>query len=138
LLPVLNQCLREPQAGSAAREVLQAWVALDRGVSAALTEGELLRSTSGAEAEREFLTARLRIRPSVRVLKRMLEMDLPDQELCASPTLALSVQVIRGYLERKPTYRCVHCGFSGRTLHWQCPGCKTWGSTKPVHGTAGE
>lgn len=138
LLPLLQQCLDAPQAAPAGRAVLQRWVDLDRGVSAVLAEGEVLRQTEGAAAERAFLTSRLRIRPSVRVLKRMLEMDLPDQELCASPTLTLSVQVIRGYLERKPTYRCVRCGFSGRTLHWQCPGCKTWGSTKPVHGAAGE
>jgi lipopolysaccharide biosynthesis regulator YciM len=138
LLPYLQRALDRPDSADAARKVLQRWVELDRGVSAALAEGELLRRTTGAAAEREFLTARLRVRPSVRVLKRMLEMDLPDQELCASPTLSLSVQVIRGYLERKPTYRCVHCGFSGRTLHWQCPSCKTWGSTKPVHGAAGE
>lgn len=138
LLPQLMTCIDDADAGVTARAVLQRWVEQDRGVSAMLAEGELLRRTAGVEAERQFLAERLRLRPSVRVLKRLLEMDLPERELDASPTLSLSVQVIRGYLDRKPTYRCVHCGFSGRTLHWQCPGCKTWGTTKPVHAAAGE
>ena len=34
-----------------------------------------------------------------------------------------------------PTYRCLQCGFSGTTLHWLCPSCQTWSSTKPIRST---
>ncbi|HSR62973.1 MAG TPA: hypothetical protein VLN56_06175, partial [Gammaproteobacteria bacterium] len=30
------------------------------------------------------------------------------------------------------------CGFDAKLLHWQCPGCKTWNSIKPIHGVEGE
>ena len=30
------------------------------------------------------------------------------------------------------TYRCLQCGFSGKTLYWLCPSCQTWSSTKPI------
>jgi lipopolysaccharide biosynthesis regulator YciM len=39
---------------------------------------------------------------------------------------------------RTPGYRCQRCGFSARAHHWQCPGCKSWGSIKPVHGAVSE
>jgi lipopolysaccharide biosynthesis regulator YciM len=33
---------------------------------------------------------------------------------------------------RSPTYRCHTCGFSGQMLFWQCPTCKSWGSSRPL------
>jgi len=30
-------------------------------------------------------------------------------------------------LARQSTYRCGNCGFAGRRLIWQCPGCRKWG-----------
>ncbi len=27
-------------------------------------------------------------------------------------------------------YHCTHCGFHSNSLHWQCPGCKNWGSVQ--------
>jgi lipopolysaccharide biosynthesis regulator YciM len=39
---------------------------------------------------------------------------------------------------RTPGYRCQRCGFGARAHHWQCPGCKSWGSIKPVHGAVSE
>lgn len=29
-------------------------------------------------------------------------------------------------------YRCGSCGFASLQLHWQCPGCKSWQTIKPV------
>jgi lipopolysaccharide biosynthesis regulator YciM len=31
-----------------------------------------------------------------------------------------------------PRYRCAVCGFSSASHFWQCPGCKTWDSQRPV------
>ena len=28
------------------------------------------------------------------------------------------------------TYHCHTCGFRARSLHWQCPGCKHWGTVQ--------
>ena len=41
-------------------------------------------------------------------------------------------------MSRQPDYRCVHCGFSGHTHHWQCPSCRKWSATKKIHGVLGE
>lgn len=35
-------------------------------------------------------------------------------------------------IEHRATYHCSHCGFAGRYLHWQCPGCRQWNSMAPV------
>jgi lipopolysaccharide biosynthesis regulator YciM len=45
---------------------------------------------------------------------------------------------LQGLAERllasRPAYRCGHCGFAGKHLHWNCPGCKHWGSIKAIGG----
>ena len=28
-------------------------------------------------------------------------------------------------------YECRQCGFQGRAMHWQCPGCRHWNSILP-------
>ena len=48
------------------------------------------------------------------------------------------LQVMHSLVEKlvsaKPIYRCENCGFSSKSIHWQCPGCKFWGKLKPIHG----
>lgn len=41
------------------------------------------------------------------------------------------VAVLRRLLESGPRYKCRECGFTAKTLYWQCPSCKTWNSTHP-------
>ncbi|RME34243.1 MAG: lipopolysaccharide assembly protein LapB [Gammaproteobacteria bacterium] len=41
-------------------------------------------------------------------------------------------ELLKTMLERRPAYRCERCGFEGKALHWQCPGCKRWNSMVPL------
>ena len=40
--------------------------------------------------------------------------------------------VLRRLAARTPRYRCANCGFSSIDHFWQCPGCKTWDSQRPL------
>ncbi len=40
-------------------------------------------------------------------------------------------QVTSRLLQHRTGYECRFCGFQGRSLHWQCPGCKHWDTTAP-------
>jgi lipopolysaccharide biosynthesis regulator YciM len=41
-------------------------------------------------------------------------------------------------VEKGDRYTCKNCGFSGKTMHWLCPGCANWGTVRPteIHLTA--
>ena len=41
-------------------------------------------------------------------------------------------------MEIGPDYKCGHCGFPARSLHWQCPACKHWNTVKPLPGPSHE
>lgn len=47
-----------------------------------------------------------------------------DQRRAARAVLRLAA--------RGKRYQCGTCGFASQSLFWQCPGCKTWDSMKPV------
>lgn len=96
---------------------------------------ELLRFVErdqGAEAAREFAVQQLFKNPSlggfVTLLKHL------DREGTALPgeQLTLVRRFSQSLLHKQPSYRCSNCGFSGHTLMWQCPSCRTWGSIKPI------
>ena len=43
-----------------------------------------------------------------------------------------------GRPESVTRFRCEECGFSSRKLFWQCPGCRSWSSVKPLAQGQGE
>lgn len=107
-------------------------------ISLILALAELMRRQEGDDAAANFITEQLRKRPSVRGLDRLIELNLAHSEGAARDNLLILRDLVKKLLEEKPVYKCNHCGFVGRSLHWQCPSCKTWNSMKPIHGVEGE
>ncbi|MDB9905857.1 lipopolysaccharide assembly protein LapB [Oceanospirillaceae bacterium] len=85
-----------------------------------------------------YLTENLRQRPSLKGFNYLIDLHMQ----WASENAKDSLQVLKGLtvaLQRsKPHYRCRQCGFAGNSMHWQCPSCHQWGSTKPIYGLEGE
>ncbi len=36
-------------------------------------------------------------------------------------------------ISSRSAYLCQRCGFTAKTLHWQCPGCRSWGRMTPLN-----
>ena len=91
-----------------------------------------IESQQSADAANEFVVEQLLRNPSlggfVTLLRRL---DTQHGSLPAEQ-LALVRRFSQSLLQRQPTYRCKNCGFSGSTLMWQCPSCRTWGTIKPI------
>jgi lipopolysaccharide biosynthesis regulator YciM len=41
-------------------------------------------------------------------------------------------QALRRQSQAVARYRCGDCGFSAGAFFWQCPGCKSWDTLKPL------
>lgn len=94
--------------------------------------------TKDVYAAGKFLTEELKKRPSIRGFNRLIDMHIDYGSRSARQSLSV-LRGLTGQLEQsKPIYQCNHCGFAGRTLHWQCPSCKQWGTTGPIQGLEGE
>ncbi len=42
--------------------------------------------------------------------------------------------LLSGLMESGRHYNCRQCGFQSNSLHWQCPGCKGWGTVQRQSG----
>jgi lipopolysaccharide assembly protein B len=68
------------------------------------------------------------------ILTEILETLRPTLEQEASTDAAIRriSRALRRIARASPRYRCSVCGFSGNTLYWQCPSCRSWDTTRPV------
>lgn len=99
---------------------------------------EMILEQKGAYAAGAFITDELKKRPSIKGFNRLIDLYIAHASKGANESLMV-LRGLTGQLEQsKPVYRCHRCGFSGKTLHWQCPSCQTWGGTKPIQGLEGE
>lgn len=102
-------------------------------VSVMSSLSERIRRWSGDKEAANFVGDYVRRYPSVSGLNLFIKLYISSTEGRTREDLLILQGLMQKLLADKPDYRCVSCGFSGKTLHWQCPGCKQWSSTKPVH-----
>jgi lipopolysaccharide assembly protein B len=99
---------------------------------------DVIEQQHGRDAALNYLKRHLHDHPSLRGVARLMEMKVDTDNQGMRDILALLKDTVEQVLEEKPVYQCTHCGFAGKALHWHCPGCKCWGTVKPILGLEGE
>jgi lipopolysaccharide biosynthesis regulator YciM len=92
----------------------------------------------GVDAAMAFLAKELKRHPTLKGLQYLVELQSSNALVIEKDNLSMLQDLIDSLLETKPTFRCNRCGFSGRVLHWSCPGCHAYNSVKPICGPEGE
>lgn len=90
-----------------------------------------LYGTQGDSAAYDYINEQLRKNPSLKALKEWVELQ-QLKEHGGDMRLVTIDTVLDKVIRQLPSYQCRHCGYNSVVLHWQCPGCKTWSSTKPT------
>lgn len=91
-----------------------------------------------AGSVRTALAQALARRPNMRGLDLLLGQYEATFEGPAAAALARLRAVSARLLADADPYACDACGFGGPVLHWQCPRCRTWGTTAPRGGLFGD
>lgn len=107
-----------------------------------------IRELEGYEQAWRFARLALRAQPSLLGLDKMLEVELQDDSLkqvpgvvndgspaaaiVAGADLSLLRSLIHKHTQRLDRYSCQTCGFEARHYYWQCPGCNSWETYKPL------
>lgn len=100
--------------------------------------GDFVRDEKSLDVAIDFISVQLSRYPSIRGLNQLIQWHLESAHGLVRDKLHMLYSITSKFLEDKPIYRCGHCGFSGKHLHWLCPSCKQWGRTKPIHGLEGD
>jgi lipopolysaccharide biosynthesis regulator YciM len=107
-------------------------------ISVVLALSDKVAELEGDEEGAFVLSEYLKKRPSVRGLNRLIDYHIKNTDGAARDNLSILRTFTATLIQNKPVYRCLSCGFEGKTLYWQCPHCKNWGLVKPIHGLEGE
>ena len=103
-----------------------------------LALADMIREESGNTSAIHFMLDALAKRPTVRGFDRLLDFASDSSSADVPDHLEVMKGLLAQLMNDRPVYRCRHCGFAARSLHWQCPGCKHWNTVRPVRGVVGE
>jgi len=107
-------------------------------ISVMLELSDRLQHYQGEQIAADFLATQLREHTSFRGLSQLIKLQVDLSEGTTREKLQLLHGLTIRLLKDKPVYRCGHCGYAGKVLHWQCPSCRHWDSIKPLHGLEGD
>ena len=108
------------------------------GITPQLYLTDLIARSEGEDAAIRFISSRLQARPSVRGVDHLIQYAISKADGELRDNLATIKELTGKLVDERPIYKCNHCGFDAKSLHWHCPSCKKWNSVKPVHGVHGE
>lgn len=134
-VPALRECYRELGDDRSLRAYLRECLDEHPSPPLVLAVTEALQQADGVEEAYRFLIHELDRLPSLRGVEKLIQLEAETGGGEDATGLLRLRNLVRRLLEQRPTYRCSHCGFSGRQLHWFCPGCRYWGTLKNIRGT---
>ena len=102
-------------------------------VPVVLILAERIRKWKGDKVAAGFVAEYVRRYPSLRGIALFINLYISNAEGRAKEDLHILQNLMNKILANKPEYQCSSCGFSGKALHWQCPGCKQWSTMLPIH-----
>jgi lipopolysaccharide assembly protein B len=137
-VPTLRECYRELGDDKSLLAYLRDCLGTDPSPPLLLAAAEDIQAAEGTEVAEQFLVGQLDRMPSLRGLEKLISLQLNASSGDSAQDLGLLQGLLQRLIEERPSYRCSHCGFSGRHLHWFCPGCKYWGTIRPIRGTSME
>jgi lipopolysaccharide biosynthesis regulator YciM len=131
-------CHRELESMDECVDYLEYTLAEYPRASVIFVIGDYLRVEKSVDMAIDFVSTQLGRYPSIRGLNRLIYWHLETAHGRVRDKLQMLYDITSKFLENKPIYRCEQCGFCGKLLHWQCPSCKQWSRTKPIHGLEGD
>jgi lipopolysaccharide biosynthesis regulator YciM len=102
-------------------------------ISVAVVLSKQLRKLRDEHVAADFFTDYVRKYPSVWGLHQLIGLHLSSVDGEAKEDLTLLHRLTQSLSDERLPYRCAHCGFISKKLHWQCPTCKKWDMVKPVY-----
>jgi lipopolysaccharide biosynthesis regulator YciM len=128
--PLIDVC-RKSGKGALLREILTHDVEKYGHVEPMVALADMIQHEQGDQAATNFISHYLEKHPNLKGLSHLLALRLRNASGETEQLMLLLRNVITEMLEQGYPYLCHQCGFQARHLHWQCPGCKGWGTVSP-------
>jgi lipopolysaccharide assembly protein B len=137
VLASLYGCHRELGDADGMIDYLRECIPRYNGIAPVILLADILTEQNRQDEACEFLARHLARHPSVRGLAKFVDLQLAGCRAGGNESLVMLKNLTDRLQKGKPAYLCRECGFAGKTLHWQCPGCKGWDTVRPIRGVDG-
>lgn len=137
-LQPLERCYRELGRMQEFRDYLERLAGQRIATSPMLAVAALVDEHDGVEEAKRYVVQELKIRPTLKGIERLIDYALRGERGESHEDLQILRETAQRLIATKAAYQCGQCGFSGRSLYWQCPSCKSWNKIKPILGIEGE
>lgn len=138
-IPLLEEAFEKTSDTHTFIEFLHTCVEHNAGITAAITLAEKICESQSIEDAEHFMTQVLEQHPTMRGFHYLMGLHIRAADVGnARDSLRRLQKMVHEHIVQRPNYKCRHCGFSGHTLYWRCPSCKSWSTTKPIFGLDGE
>jgi len=98
-----------------------------------MTLVDFLVESGQPEQARSRLLNWMRNTHSLNSLTDLIESaDSGNRGLRSDRSLDFLIDLVSVLFGTARSYECRNCGFKGKSMHWQCPGCRKWNSTGPA------
>ncbi len=134
VLPLLVQCHSELNQRDELVAYLQQLYQQQKRISVMLALATLIQEEKGDQAAIEFVSGYLYEHASLDGVQRLIDLSRKCTEGSLAVTFSILYKQISMLIDKRPGYQCKQCGLAVKTLHWQCPGCSSWNSIKPLLG----
>ena len=94
----------------------------------------LISQQQGNKAALDYLQQQLHENPKLQNLQLLIQLQMNSEKRFEQDLLPVFSDVTNEEISSRAAYSCRRCGFAAKTLHWQCPGCRSWGTIKPAPG----
>lgn len=133
IIQPLELCYRRLQQLDQFTQYLQHILKTYGGIAPLLALTHKIREQHDEHQAATFIIQHLKDTPSLKGLVHFIDLISPSKKDHTHHHLFLIKEILLKLLKNYPLYRCKECGFSGKTLHWQCPSCKQWNTITPLH-----
>lgn len=132
LLADLVHCFRQADAGRELTEYLGKLYQDTHNTTVLEQISNLLASSQGSKAAVDHILSELQKYPSLAGIKLLTKWQGDLQGQHSPGVINVLLDTVDAELAKRPAYCCRRCGYQAKTLHWQCPGCRSWGTIKPA------
>jgi lipopolysaccharide biosynthesis regulator YciM len=133
VLPAMLACYQALKREDEFKECLARLAHRRYGTVPTLVLADLMAAQQGSATAIRYLNEQLVQQPSLHGVHRLIQYMLKDEPTAGHRELESLLDITQKMLRDNKAYKCRHCGYASKALHWQCPGCKHWATVKPGH-----
>lgn len=119
------------------RKFLERCIELNHDFRLMMTLVDLLVEIGQPSQARSRLLSWMRNTDSLKSLTGLIESGGGrGDDFGSDRSLGFLIDLVSALFGMTRSYECRNCGFKGKSMHWQCPGCRNWNSTGPSKTTS--